>query len=301
MMQQLACGLDVKDAVIEAYNHMEKELLQVQTLCDPESGMLPSGHPFETYVQEQEESFAFSKMLFLLSYGAFFSDIGEIKSGRWKVLLIETPIQITLEGINAPLRCKPDLILITPENELIVVDYKTTGSKISNLVASYRWDFQMLLTGFIVSKYFAEKGYTLKKFLHCVIKKPTIKFPTKNSPTFDDYLVNCKEWYKVQEEKDPNEPTIARSLLAFDAKFDISTEFLNKLKRMDYACSVPTLNPVEFPRESKMCMGRYGNSPCPYLNLCITSPMFWSDFIEKQFTQEFREDSELDLLEKENE
>lgn len=294
MMQNLALGLDIKDALVEAHTSVAKQKAIIAKDAN-EQGVLPNGKTLELYDNSMEEAYSFAQMLFMITAKPFFLEFGEIAKGNWIPLLVENAVQTKLEGFKSPLRCKVDLLLATKNNEVVVVDYKTTGKEISKVAASYRWNIQVLLTAYIISAHYAQAGLTLKGFLHNVIRKPTIKYPTRNSPTMDIYIENCKKWYDEKQIENPDEPTMARSMVSCNGA--ITQEFHNTLTLMDNACS-GDLDPDLYPRIDSKCMGLYGNSPCPYLQLCQSGASLWPTIIKNQYTQEFREaEEESELLE----
>lgn len=249
------------------------------------TGVMPDGTLLDDTVKASERSFSLAQVMAEISRSKFFGPFLR----DYEVLATEQAIEVQIKGITRPLRCKPDVLLLHKENQtLMIMDHKTTSYNTSWRAAVASFEEQVLLNRIVVAAQFPETPPTA--FVHNIIRKPGLRYPAKKYPTWESYLEACREWYVVQETKDPKNPPLLQSLLALVGPV-LSPEFYVRLTETSTACGcIP--DPCRFYRNSHACLGRFGNQPCPYLRLCSKGMSAWADEIRTGYRQHFREDEE---------
>jgi len=227
------------------------------------------------------------RMLFEVSFRDFISTAPWAKDG-FAVVEVETLYRLKYKGINQPIWCRPDYIMANPEGDIIIGDHKTTSFNPRDVACVYPYSVQPRIEHLCVAAARKEVGRVY--FLHNVIRKPTIRPGTKKNPDFDSYLSSCHEWYDLEYARDPDNPPCLQSMTLLPYN-PMSQEFHTILAEAAYACRC-NADPSRFYRNEGSCMGKFGNSSCPYLSLCKSSPPAWPDLIERQYEIYHREDDE---------
>lgn len=287
MMQHSYEGCTPPIALTHVAEECRRVRLDIEAAADS-SGLLPNARPVERAVLDNEQAYSLAQVMYLLSYDRFLG-APFLTQEAWEVIAVEQPLELRYRGLAAPIRCKPDAVLRRPRDGAILIDnHKTTSRSIQQLATAYSFAVQPRIEALCVRTAFPDAPAYY--YRHNVIRKPTIKYPTKNSPTFEDYLTNCHSWYEDQAALDAQNPPIAMSLrLLVGPAMDEELHCL--LDECSRACTLRA-DHVRYYRDDHSCMGPYGNSPCPYLPLCTTDPSCWPQTIEDQYEQAWREDEE---------
>ena len=287
MYEAIYLGKTSAEALIDASTYVSKYNEELETYMN-DAGVLPSGQLIEDVLRKSEQAYSLAQVMFLLSADRFFKAPWIVKED-WKVLAVEQPLQLRWRSIKAPMRCKPDTLLLRPsDNVIMIVNHKTTSFDVQMLAQGYTFDLQASIEHLCVQA--AYPDHRVGYYLHNVVRKPTLKYPAKKYPTFDDYLEACRQWYANLEATNPENPPVAQTLRALPPK-PMNEELhcaLYEVGRASYC--VPDSS--RFYRDSSACFGKYNNRACPYLPLCSASPALWENIIKDNYVQEFREEEE---------
>jgi hypothetical protein len=287
MSEAIYAGKNVNEALIFASKNLTDMNDTLAKEAD-ESGLLPGVVPIERVVAENEQAFSLAQVMFLCGYDIFFSAPWLVQEG-WTPLLTEEVLEIRYNGIAVPIRCKPDALMVQKDTgDIMIVGHKTVGRSLTLAAASYRWAFQARLEHLVVQTAFPD--HKVRYYCQNMILKPTIKFPTKNSPTFPDYLTNVRQWYADRIAKDPNDPPMIQSRIGLPPDA-MNRELYIRIHELARA-SACWPSPDRFYRNDSACDGKYGNSLCPFHSLCSTDESAWKDLIDRNYTISFREDEE---------
>jgi hypothetical protein len=284
ILEQSYMGLEPEEAITEASRLLTLIQEDLSDLSDA-SGYLPDGATLESVSADLEQNFSVARVMYELTaprfiYGPLLKD--------WKPIAVETPIEVNVCNLACPLRVKPDVIVEhREEKRLMIIDHKTTSNTPASTMAGYRWSFQTRTLLYAVRQAFPD--HDVDHIVHNVVQKPTIKYPSKRSPTWDAYLENCQTWYKEQELKNPDDPPIQQSLIRFPQEI-MDYELWTMITECSRAGSMDCLNASSYYRNSSSC-AKWGRL-CPYYSLCEASLETWPDIINRLYEQHFREDND---------
>lgn len=257
-------------------------------------GVLPNGNTVESALAMQEQAFSLARVVFEVSSERFLRAPFLIEK-PWTPLYVESPMQVTVKGIGAPLRCKPDCVYRSPDGKsFLIVNHKTTGMQPAYLSVSWRWNLQVAIEHACVWALHPDAASV--EYCHNVVRVPSIRFPTKANPTWDTYLSSCRDWYAREAERDPTKPPILQSLLRLPtAPWD--REVRRRARVLSECCNGASLSLARYYRQESACAGKFCNSLCPYLALCSADPLDYDQIVQDRYVQHFREDDEDDELE----
>jgi len=285
MLRAVLTGSTIAEATSECDHLCQQCCSQLEAECD-RNGMLPSGKPLEDSRQKCVNASALAKMMFELSVHPFlFSKMME----PYEVLTVEAPIEVKYRGIWAPIRCKPDALLMHRETgDVLVVNHKTTGERNTSTVCrSYPWALQPQLEHLCVRTVFPDAPNF--RYLHNIMRKCSLRYPSKNSPTWEAYLENARAWYLKEGERDPANQPMLQSLFLLPSH-PMTAELHVQLYEASRACYCDSIDTAKYPKNAASCFAFH--KPCPFLSLCESTPGLWPRIIEERFEQVFREDEE---------
>jgi len=276
---------DIDTALAATSTWVQEKSVGFQALAD-DTGLMPDGTPIEKLIQETERSYSLARVMAQVSVDYLF---GGVFKG-WKPFLIEQPIEVKLDEITAPVRCKPDIVLQSEENpaDLMLVDHKTCSGNSAQRAAVVLYETQPALERLVAEAAFPE--HTVKFFVHNIVVKTGLRYPAKKYPTWEDYLTAVRDDYEARLTKDPDNPPFLQALTATIGAI-LPRELFTNLTEASAACQ-GNPDPSRYYRNSSACFGRFGRSPCPYLELCRSGAHLWPEILERRFTTSFREDDE---------
>lgn len=285
MVEGVMRGQSSEESLRAASQELQAQITAMEE-ASGDDGLMPDGTPSERLRADFEQAFSVAQVMFMFADQTFLQ-APWIKSQGWVTLSVEEPIEITLPKIGT-IRCKPDAVLHRPSDDsLAIVNHKTTGKGTAMLAASYRFCLQPRIERLLVA---TKYNKNVKFYIHNIIKRPTLKFPSRNSPTFDAYIENVRQWYADETAKNPQSPPLLQSLIATSGPL-LDEELAIQLRLAARSCTA-RLNPAAFFRVGESCNGKFGNSSCRYLRLCNEAVQFWPDAIKRDYIQEWREDEE---------
>lgn len=267
-------------------------------LADKDLGVMPSGRPLSDQLIEIEQDG--KKALAMIQT---FFEVYPIEKlfENYEVIGTEVPIAIKVPSMAVPIGIQIDVILKNRKSgEVWLVDHKTTSLSPMVRAAVLPFEFQPRLYKWVWktaadddARQNAQMFGTevelpkLGGFMHNIIRKPTIRYCAKDKD-FDAYAARVREWYKEQSEKDANDPPILQSVVRHVGAL-MDEEFLVQLHQMARFSSC-RLSLAQFYRNDRSCMGKFGNSACPYLPLCSNEHRIdeWPKIIAKTYVQDFR-------------
>ena len=290
MMEAAGRGLSLEDALKTVSRVTSAANSRLLESVD-ESGLLPSGRAVEEVIAANERGYSQAQMMFSLSCERFLHAPFIMKEG-WEVMAVELPLEVKHAKITTPIRCKPDLLMVRPSDDTVmIVNHKTTGSSPYMTAATYSFNVQARIEHFCTAAYLRKNWPALKVkfYLHNVIQKCTLRYPAKKYPDFDSYLQACTEWYESKQVENPHDPPMLQSLMHL-ADHPMTVELFTLLREASRACACD-LGTNRFYRNPQACFGKFGNSPCPFLPLCTSAEETWASQIDK-YEVAFREDEE---------
>lgn len=215
---------------------------------------------------------------------------------KYKVVKVEHPLHLALAdltpGVDYPahlpatlnLGGKLDLLLQDDEGCYWIVDWKTTSYNPLTVAAMYPFSKQ-LRTYRILAHYNYAVGSLngIRGFIHCVIRKPAIKYCSKDGGVWANYVQRCVEWYADQEQLPGAGPSTVLSQVRFTEPL-WTDEYCQQLLTA-WALANGRPSAAGYYRNERACLGRYGNSLCPYFAFCGTSPAAWKSVFDAKFIQ----------------
>jgi len=272
----------------EGAKHCEAVLEDAKQHLDDQM-LFPDGSPWEKYESETSRGFSEAQMMFQLGYPRFFQS-PLLTEQEWTVLMVEEPIEIRYHGIPGKIRCKPDSLLVRKvDGALAIVNYKTTSKPTGLIAQVFNMATQAKIEHLCVRTAFP-KSPTIY-YLHNIAKSCTLKFPTKTSPTWEDYLRNCAEWYEKEAIKDPANPPFLQSFRLMPNE-PMDRELHTRLYETAKALRSKLTDPGRYYRDDSACLGKFGNSLCTFFALCHEDPGNWAETAKKIYERGFREDAE---------
>ena len=275
-----------ESALIRGAEWCGEEVAKLEDLADVH-GLLPDGTQIELQVAKHEQAFSLAQAMFEVSYELFFKSALMV-SGGWEVLDVEIPLQVNVRNPSATLRCKPDALLIRPrDGAMCVMDHKTTGKSARSLTHSLTFHPQVWLTHICLKALFPDCPEI--HYVHNIIQKPTIKYPSRNNPTYEQYVESCKTWYETKG-KDPETCAMLQNHILF-----LNSPWSDEVQKALQLVSSASRGGKDwdnYTRNADACMGPFGSRKCAYFDLCHSHPLEWEQTIKKKFTAVSREDEE---------
>ncbi len=222
----------------------------------------------------------------------------ELLEDKWKnlnaeVLYVEHTIKVQIppevlraKGIRRknPLELVGQIDLATREKgDVVINDYKTTSVPPADRARVASFDIQAPFYRLLHEGLEGEM-LTADKFRNYILLKPTIRL--KQKETYDEYLERVGEWYKDKQASDPNDPPMVVSTLRYEPDL-YPDEMMRQIVPVWRAFSGP-YNVKYFPRTGAPYQCIKQGQVCPYLDLCQSDPVTWTDQIALQYKQEFR-------------
>ena len=299
ILQSLFMGHSKEEALTVCERLLATEQQKLIDAAGPE-GFLPTGGSLDVTLKKVKEDYHKAR-----ATGLVFWQFIPFGPNEWEVLrtpdgtpMVELLLECEYPGLSRPFRTPCDLVLIHKQSlEIWIVDFKTTSfdprqraipTKISAQLAIYRLSLQSHLDAW------HEAGLAPKRSvvgsLHAIIKKPSIKFCTKDA-NFAAYVERLVQWYKDADAKDHQNPPMILDPNRFSGPL-MSRELWGRLKQYCKACQAAP-NVDTFYRAGESACMKY-NSICPYMKLCNSAPAMWPDLIKERYEISFREDREDD-------
>jgi hypothetical protein len=300
VLQCLFLGQKPEEALEVCERVLQKEQQALLDIVGPD-GLLPSGVALEPLLQKVEEDYHKARAMALVFWQFVPFDPNEYEILRTPEgePCVELLLTCRYPGLSRPIITPCDLALVHKTTGFVwIVDHKTTSfdpkkraipTKISAQLALYRLGLQAHLDDW-ADKGLAEKQ-TVIGSLHAILRKPTIKYcpKTKDKAGFSAYIERMIQWYKDQDEKDPNNPPLILDPNRFSTKV-MPPELWGRLKQFCKA-SYCSPNVHHFYRVGESGCLQY-NRICPYMQLCNSHPAMWPDIIRDRFEISYREDKE---------
>jgi len=245
-----------------------------------------------------------------------------LDSTRWNVIGSEVNIIVEIPGIESPIEGTIDLLLWDREkNEIWIHDLKTTGKDPQKRQATAAFDPQTRIYRLLAEGYIRIGAAVVLStnervpvdtpvvgVQYNVIKRPSIRQKDKYKPegadrarpqTYDEYLAEVADWYAGRGEHEGTTTGGAHAVVPpYPCRFTgelITYEFAYQLRLLDAACGQPP-GVASCPRtlNVRQCEGVYGNSECPYLQLCGSSPLIWPRIVKTCYDRDPQQEGNND-------
>jgi hypothetical protein len=274
-----------------ASRKLEERIGELQKHTDV-SGLLPDGTPADGVRRQLEQNFDIARVMYVVGFERFFES--PVLNG-WVPVLVEQTIEVKSKYLPAPIRCKPDVIMMRKRaqpdkqgrtEDLMIVNHKSTGLKTGLVAAAYPFKVQSRIEQLCCEVAFPDQRVT--HYLHNLIQRPTLRWPAKKYPEWSDYREACQQWYAEQAAKDEENPPLLSSLVAVRSPV-LDEELYYLLSETAKACRAHP-HPAKFYRMPSSCNGY--QKLCEFYPLCTTGLRNWSDIIDAKFESSHREDDE---------
>jgi hypothetical protein len=256
------------------------------------NGILPWGEQRERIVADARKDVALG-----IAMARWIWDRDQEWIRRYRTIAVEKMITVKLKGLRRPIRLRIDSLLEEIETgEVWIQDHKTTSWDTLDKAKSLRWDVQPLLYRVGVDAWLQSvrkpvdtrprnvKIGPLVGFVHCIIKKPTIRL--RQNETFPDYLKRIRERYDDdlavyrRAKGIGSGPPYLRSHIRFDPGPAVTPDLWIQLREADAMAGarVDLARYNQTPDPDNNCV-KFGR-PCPYLRLCQESPKLWYQYLD---------------------
>jgi len=282
--------------------HVGSRLSEYNTLltkqADKATGLLPSGKTVADVVEQVRKDVLVAAAMVKAS---FHHCPVEKLLERYELVGTEVNLAIAVQKITRPIVGRLDVLLRHRETgKYWILDFKTTQSSAFAKAATYRLDFQSRLYRWLLHVVLQdEEQKKVGGIIHHVVRRPSIRITRKE--TVQEYVERVASWYSDRGLMDPNDPPIFQSVIPSLPGELLAEDLLLQIYELNRACSCH-LNLALFNPNTDACFGPFGNSPCPYMKLCLAhSPKEWAPIIDQNFEQSERPDDwKNDLVERKN-
>ena len=210
---------------------------------------------------------------------------------KYDLIAVEQQFAIKIKGINSPIVIKPDLVLRRKgTNKIWLPDHKTVGQSVKARASVLPFEVQPRLYAWVYQELLKAKGSddVVGGWIHNLLKKCTLRYCPDGKDKaggFDGYIARVHEWYKQQEELEPNDPPFCQSVISAPDPI-LDEELLIQVQQTSLAGNC-WIDLARFHRCSHACY-EY-NKPCQYLPICTAHPRDWAGIIKANYVQRFRD------------
>jgi len=290
LLAQVLMGSPVEalDRLVAERVRQHTEKLQADA---DELGLLPNGYSVLDAIETAERD---GQMALAMAQAYLHYYPVEKLQQHYEVVALETPYGLRVGGLKQPIVIRVDMLLRHRKTGAYwLLDYKTTGIPANQRALIIPLEVQPRLYLWVLYEVlrarYPNQDIKLGGTIHAVIRRPTIR--RRRGELTDEYIERVRNWYHEKGMTDPEDPPLYQSVIPVPNPL-VTEDLLRRLAILDRAARC-RLNLGFFHPNPASCCGRYGNTVCPYLDICRRRVELWTDVIRENYRHEPRPEEAL--------